>query len=91
MPALGLAPHLMQATARSSSCVPQFRQNIIASLVGFLPANFFAQSPGSGEEKLLGFGLPAAQAVPVVSEGRLKQNLRVMFVEPMATSIFRVR
>src|SRR5439155_11701769 len=33
-PARGLAPHLVQATARSSSCVPQFRQNIIY-LVGW--------------------------------------------------------
>jgi hypothetical protein len=59
-------------------------------LVGFLPANLFAQLPGSGEEKLLGFGQPGAQAVPVVSEVRLKQNLRVMFFERMAASIFRV-
>jgi hypothetical protein len=56
----------------------------------YFAAIVFAQSPGAGQQKVLGFGLPAAQAFPVVSEGRLKQNLRVTFVELMATSIFRV-
>src|SRR6266516_1576150 len=45
-PARGLAPHLTQATARSSSCVPQFRQNMIRSVGWFcLPANLSRNPP----------------------------------------------
>src|SRR5437867_9746282 len=66
-PTRGLAPHLMHATAWSSSWVPQFRQNMIRSVVD-PTARLFPKMPGGGEQKILGFDWPAAQAVLVETE-----------------------